>query len=222
MSLPVLCYWDIRGLAQPIRLLLNYTGTKFEDKQLSCGPAPDFDKSCWFDHKFSFGLDFPNLPYFIDGDIKLTQSHAIMRYIARKHDLCGKTPIEKARVDMVAEQVMDFRNGWVRVCYNRSDKSIEEVKEQYLKTLATLLKQFEDFLGDRAWLAGDNISFPDFHFYELLDQHKLLLPGSLKNFPKLEAYTQRFENLPAIAAYRKDPKFMVSPVNNKMAALGGK
>ena len=35
--------------------------------------APDFDKSCWFDNKFSLGFDFPNLPYFIDGDIKLTQ-----------------------------------------------------------------------------------------------------------------------------------------------------
>ena len=28
------------------------------------------------------------LPYYIDGDIKLTQSNAILRYIARKHNLC--------------------------------------------------------------------------------------------------------------------------------------
>ena len=79
MSKPVLCYWDIRGLAQPVRLLLAYTGTEYEDKLLSCGPAPDYDKSCWFDNKFSFGLDFPNLPYYIDGDVKLTQSNAILR-----------------------------------------------------------------------------------------------------------------------------------------------
>ena len=41
-------------------------------------PAPDFDKSCWFDNKFSLGFDFPNLPYFIDGDIKLTQVMMMM------------------------------------------------------------------------------------------------------------------------------------------------
>ena len=51
--------------------MLKYTGTEFEDKLLSCGPAPDFDRSCWFDQKFKLGLDFPNLPYFIDGDIKV-------------------------------------------------------------------------------------------------------------------------------------------------------
>ena len=56
-------------------------------------PAPDFDKTCWFDHKFSYGLDFPNLPYYMDGQTKLTQTHAIMRYIARKHDLCGKVTL---------------------------------------------------------------------------------------------------------------------------------
>jgi glutathione S-transferase len=30
---PTLAYWDVRGLAEPIRLLLLYTGTDFEDKR---------------------------------------------------------------------------------------------------------------------------------------------------------------------------------------------
>ncbi|XP_059573295.1 uncharacterized protein LOC102558987 [Alligator mississippiensis] len=33
----VLGYWDIRGLAHAIRLLLEYTGTTYEDKLYSCG-----------------------------------------------------------------------------------------------------------------------------------------------------------------------------------------
>ena len=44
-----LAYWSIRGLAQPIRLLLEYTKIAYEDKKYDQGPAPDFDKSCWFD-----------------------------------------------------------------------------------------------------------------------------------------------------------------------------
>ena len=28
------------------------------------------------------------LPYYIDGDIKITQSEAILRYLARKYKLC--------------------------------------------------------------------------------------------------------------------------------------
>lgn len=57
------------------------------------------------------------LPYYFDGDTKVTQSNAILRYIARKHDLCGKTEEEKVRVDMLENQAMDLRNGFTRLCY---------------------------------------------------------------------------------------------------------
>merc|ERR1712183_585615 len=144
---PVLCYWDIRGLAQPIRLLLAHTGTEYEDRQLSCGPGPKFDKSCWFDNKFSLGLDFPNLPYYLDGDIKLTQSNAILRYIARQHGLAGATDKERALVDMMAEESMDFRNGAVRLFYS---PDFESKKPAYVQDyLPARLKQFSTFLGTK-------------------------------------------------------------------------
>ena len=70
-----LCMCPITEIISPVcstfNSVLKYTGTEFEDKLLSCGPAPDFDRSCWFDQKFKLGLDFPNLPYYIDGDIKV-------------------------------------------------------------------------------------------------------------------------------------------------------
>jgi glutathione S-transferase len=217
MAPATLAYWDIRGLAQPIRLLLEYTGTEFEDKFFSCGPAPKFDKSCWFDNKFSLGLDFPNLPYFVDGDIKITQSNAILRYIARKNDLLGKTEEEKVRVDMMAEQSMDFRNGIVRLCYN---PNFDQLKADYLGKLPTTLKMFSDFLGKGDWFAGANITFVDFVMYELLDQHRILEPDCLKSYPNLSALLDRFEKLPKIEAYMKSSRFMKNPINNKMAKFG--
>lgn len=70
---PVLGYWDLRGLASPIRNLLHYKGVEFEDKLYQIGPAPEFDRSDWFNVKPKLGLDFPNLPYYIDEDVKLSQ-----------------------------------------------------------------------------------------------------------------------------------------------------
>lgn len=217
MAPATLCYWDIRGLAQPIRLILEYTGTEFEDKMLSCGPAPKFDKSCWFDNKFSLGLDFPNLPYFIDGDAKITQSNAIMRYIARKNGLIGKSEEEMVRVDMMAEQSMDFRNGLVRLSYN---PNYDQLRPDYLSKLQATLKQFSDFLGTGDWFAGANISFVDFIMYELLDQHRILDPECLTSFGNITAFLDRFEKLPKIEAYMKSNRFMKSPLNNKMAKFG--
>ena len=45
------------------------------------GP-PSFSKACWFDVKEKLGFDFPNLPYFIHGKHKMTESMAIHKYIA--------------------------------------------------------------------------------------------------------------------------------------------
>lgn len=64
------------------------------------GPPPLYDKSGWLDDKFNLGLDFPNLPYLIDGQVKLTEYEAIMQYICNKYcpDYLGKTDEEKVRV----------------------------------------------------------------------------------------------------------------------------
>ena len=56
----------------------------------------------------------------MDRDVGITQSNAIMRYIGRKHNMLGKTEEERVRVDIMENQSMDFRNGWVRLCYNPS------------------------------------------------------------------------------------------------------
>ena len=63
---PILGYWDCRGLGDPIRLLLIQAGVEFEDKRYR-------DPKEWFANKFNLGLEFPNIPYYIDGDLKLTQ-----------------------------------------------------------------------------------------------------------------------------------------------------
>ncbi|XP_047218706.1 glutathione S-transferase Mu 3-like [Girardinichthys multiradiatus] len=214
----VLAYWDIRGLAQPIRLLLEYTGTNYKDKFYVCGEAPDYDKSCWFGEKEKLGIDFANLPYLVDGDRKITQSNAIMRYIARKHNMCGETEDEKIRLDVMENQAMDFRNGFVMLCY----LDMENKKPGYLKSLPGVLKQFSDFLGDRKWFAGDKITFVDFIMYELLDQHRMFLPTCLDDYKNLRDLMDRFEALEKIAAYMKSDRFMKTPVNNRMAKWGNK
>jgi hypothetical protein len=82
---PVLGYWAIRGLGAPIRYLLTYCKVDFDEQLYQAGPAPDFSKACWYEKKFSIGLDFPNLPYFFDGDAKLTETDCILRFIATKY-----------------------------------------------------------------------------------------------------------------------------------------
>jgi glutathione S-transferase len=131
--------------------------------------------------------------------------------------MLGKTEEEKVRVDMMAEQSMDFRNGIVRLSYN---PNFDQLKADYLTKLPATLKLFSDFLGNRDWFAGANITFVDFVMYELLDQHRILEPDCLKSYANLIALLERFEKLPKIEAYMKSKRFMKKPINNKMAKFG--
>ena len=65
--------------------MFYYLKVDFEDVMYDCGDAPDFDKSSWLDVKETMGFEYPNLPYLIDGETKLTETVAIMQYIAKKY-----------------------------------------------------------------------------------------------------------------------------------------
>lgn len=214
--MPTLGYWKIRGLAQPIRLLLNYVGEDFEDVRYEQGDAPEYSRDSWFKVKFTLGLPIPNLPYYIDGDIKITQTNAILRYIARKHNLLGATEAERVNVDVMMDQAMDLRNTIVSIVYN---KEYEKLKTDYFKNLPSRLEPFENFIGENPWFAGQNVTVCDFHIYELLDQLRIMDPGCLDKFSKLKAFIDRFEALPKIKAYLSSSQCIKRPINNKIAAF---
>ncbi|XP_036128358.1 glutathione S-transferase Mu 1-like [Molossus molossus] len=212
-------YWDIRGLAHAIRLLLEYTDSSYEEKKYTMGDAPDFDRSQWLSEKFKLGLDFPNLPYLIDGAHRLTQSNAILRYIARKHNLCGETEEEKIRVDILENEIMDIRMYHIRTCYS---PDYEKVKPEFLKVLPEKMKLFSQFLGKRSWFAGDKLTYVDFLAYDLLDIMRMFEPKCLDVFSNLKDFLVRFEGLKKISAYMKSSRSLPTPVYSKMAMWGNK
>ncbi|XP_040854561.1 glutathione S-transferase Mu 2 isoform X4 [Ochotona curzoniae] len=229
MAITTLGYWDIRGLAHAIRLLLEYTDTSYEEKRYTMGDAPDYDQSEWLSEKFKLDLDFPNLPYLIDGTHKITQSNAILRYLARKHNLCGETEEEKIRVDILENQLMDTRMLLATLCYSPDFLRVpgcslpqEKLKLEYLQGLPEKLKLLAQFLGKRPWFAGDKITFVDFVAYDVIERNQVFEPRCLDAFPTLKEFLARFEGLEKISAYMKSSRFLPRPVFTKMAMWGNK
>ncbi|VDN19983.1 unnamed protein product [Dibothriocephalus latus] len=122
-------YWSIRGvhlqnrtylnifclsqLAQPIRLLLEYVGEDYQEKRFGKG---EFEE--WKKIKYNLGIGFPNLPYIIDGDVKLAQSSVILRYLGEKHGLGGKGAKEQAEIAMAEAAIKDIRIAFGRIAYS--------------------------------------------------------------------------------------------------------
>ena len=57
MSTLTLGYWSIRGLAEPIRMLLNYLSVPYKEEIYDIGPPPDYNSDCWYNKKYKLGLD---------------------------------------------------------------------------------------------------------------------------------------------------------------------
>ncbi|XP_070601216.1 glutathione S-transferase Mu 1-like [Erythrolamprus reginae] len=218
-------YWNIRGLAHTIRLLLKYTKTPYKEKQYVLGGkvennevksentskgvkrlgfALNADMTDWTSVKEKLGLDFPNLPYLIDGERKITQSNAILRYVARKHKMCGETEEEIIMMDTLENHLMDFRMSYAKLCYN---PDFEKLKPGYLELLPEELKLLSQFLGDRQWFIGRKLTYIDFIAYDTLDVHQMMDPKCMAQFPNLKDFLHRFEALERIAPYLKSTSF---------------
>lgn len=218
MAPMILGYWDIRGLATPIRLLLEYVGADYQEKLYKCGPPPNFERPEWVSEKFNLGMPFPNLPYLIDGDIKISQSSVILRYLARKFGLMGKDEVDQINLELIAAQVTDYHMDFVKIVYN---PEFPKLKDSYVSGLPDKMKALTNFMGDKKFVVGDYVTYADFMFFEYLEGQSYLVKDLLKDYPVLDQYHKRILGLEAVDKYFKSPKAIKYPFNGAPAYFGG-
>ncbi|KAI1289352.1 Glutathione S-transferase [Halotydeus destructor] len=205
MSPPTLGYWDFRGICEPIRYVLHQAGADFQDHRYPIGPGPDYAGSeVWLANMDNLGLDFPNMPYYIEGDLRVTQSLTILRHVARKYGLLGK-PQDLPRLEVAEQQAIDLRTDFIKVCHNH--EKFDELKVKLLEGMPTQLGQFTKFLAGGHFVAGDYVTYVDFLWYESLDFYRLLYPGILDQYGVIRSYLKRIEELPNIAKYMASPVY---------------
>ncbi|CAG2102095.1 unnamed protein product [Medioppia subpectinata] len=167
-------------------------------------------KGCWLKEKVTIDLNFPNVPYYMDGSIKLTQSIAIMRYLARKHGLVATDEIEIIRQDLLEQQLTDIRLEFFGLL--RSEDYNTERVEYIAKTLPQRLDSLSRFLGTRQWFTGNHINYVDFMAYEFIDWFRVFSPETVDKYQNLIQMLTRFESLPTIKTYMELPEFITWPL----------
>ncbi|KAI1289717.1 Glutathione S-transferase [Halotydeus destructor] len=202
MSLPVLGYWDIRGLCEPIRFLLHHVGADFEDRRY---PATQDGAKIWYgSDRENLGFDFPNLPYWIEGDVTATQSITVLRHAARKYNLIGK-PEDVLRIELAEQQADGMRVNMLNMAYNMD--SYEIYKKRRLDNLPKEVEEFTKFLGDRKFVTGNEVTYVDFLWYHTLDYYRQFEPTAFEGKDSIAAYQKRIEQLPNIAKYIQSPTY---------------
>ena len=195
MSTLVLGYWNIRGLAESIRLLLHYLEVDYKEDLYEFGPAPDYKLDNWLKVKYTLGFDYPNLPYLIDGDFKMTESNAILRYISEKYkpELLGTTIKEKAFVNMSVGVLTDLFTAKATLMYQGKDcPGNEQFKEKMKRKLEDLNKMLEK----NKFLIGDKITYPDFLMDEITESINEFLEPIYDEYPNIKRHFEMICDLP--------------------------
>ncbi|XP_070572824.1 glutathione S-transferase alpha-4-like [Ptychodera flava] len=140
----------------------------------------------------------------IDG-LNLVQSRCIVRYLARKNGMDGKTLEEKTRVDILAEGARDFQSSFYGIGFRSDEETLAKIKST---VLPRYLPIFEKILSasSSGYLVGDSLTFADTILLEALLNTEDYLPGSLQTFPKLQEFKTKISSLPLIKAYLEGPQ----------------
>nr|XP_006813792.1 PREDICTED: glutathione S-transferase A2-like [Saccoglossus kowalevskii] len=141
----------------------------------------------------------------IDG-MKLVQTNAIIRYIARKYDMYGKTLEQKTRIDVLYDGARDFIMKFLNIGWNKSmEEDSKDVKENAVPRYLPVLEK--ELCGTSSgYLVGDDLSMADLAVLESLLYCDDYFPAVLEDYPKLKEFKDRLSSLPRIRAFLNGPQ----------------
>jgi glutathione S-transferase len=217
--LPKFGYWDCRGLAGCCRALLVHLGVEFEDKMYKEGAGPEYDTEDWLQEKHTYGLEWPNIPYFITADLKVTNSYTILRMICRKYkpEYLGRNLKEQADAETLMIQLYDINVALTKPMYYDSFDWAEGVQKSRIFVTAMLAQK-----GERRFAVSDEPTYVEFFMYEYIAKIKYLEPDLYAEFPALEPYFQvlsSLENMDKYAALAGVIKFNMAKAKRNFTVL---
>jgi len=183
-------------------MMFKLAGVEFEDVRVIYGQlSPELKAE----------LPFGQLPVLEVDGVKLGQSKACTRYLARKFNFAGKTEFEQAQVDMVVDCLEDivFPLGAI---FNEQDETKKaELKKKYVEEqLPAYLTFLEKLLtanhGGDKFFVGDEMTWADLQLFNLVKTVSFFAGAEnpYANFPKLAALKTRVEHIPQIAKWLEE------------------
>merc|ERR1711936_915733 len=169
MPMVKLSYFDLEGRGELVRLLLHAGNIDFEDFR--------FGFADWPKHK-------PNTPFgsvpvlFWDGE-EMAQTMAIVRFVARKVGMAGKTDMEFFKADRVT----------------KAKEMMEEFLPEWLAPLETILKK-----RGGEWYSGSGPTYADLAMMVALDFLHAPEEMSFKDINNLKERRALLDKYPLVKA----------------------
>ncbi|XP_031631212.1 glutathione S-transferase-like [Contarinia nasturtii] len=189
-----LTYFNVKALAEPIRVLFAYGGIDYEDVR--------FQREEWPAIKPTMPMgQAPVLD--VDG-IRVHQSVSIARYIAKKVGLSGANDWESLLIDVAVDTVNDLRQK-ISIAQYEPDEAVKAKKFEVLKseTLPFYLEKLESIAKENnGYLALGKLTWADLYFVGLLDYLNFMIGFDLTtDRPNLKKVVDNVTAIESIKAW---------------------
>ncbi|CAF2996731.1 unnamed protein product [Rotaria sp. Silwood2] len=199
MSTYKLYYFNTRGRAETARLIFAVADQKFDDIR--------YDQNEWQSHKSEMPLG--QLPVLEVDDVKLPQSLAITRFLAKQFHLAGKDNLEQAQADAVVDTIADVTAKFIPIMFEQDQEKKKILEEKFLsEEMPKLLNHLEILLktfgNGGPYFVGNNLTWADLHFYNASQSILLRDPNILDKYPSLKRNRDQVEANTNVATYLKN------------------
>lgn len=198
MSQITLHYFDGRARAELARLILAAGDIKYNDIRLS------FDQ--WPSQKPLAPAG--QLPYIEFDGVKIPQSIALSRYLAKLAKIAGNDDIEQAKADAIVDTCNDIMNSFYPGVFRASN--YEEAYAKFLEGSAAngfaQLEKLIDLYGSNGYSVGTSLTWADLFIYEVFSQLLKNNETFLSKYPVVQKVCAQVSSNPRIAEYVKNRK----------------
>lgn len=190
MSTIKLHRFALSGHSHRVEVFLSLLGLDFEVVEVT----PGDHKKPEFIAKNMFG----QVPVLDDGDISLSDSNAIITYLAAKYDTTGQWMPSDAVLAAEVQKFLSVAAG--NLAFGAATARLANVfgasvdMEKAHSIAANMFTVLENHLSDREWLVGDSATLADVANYSYI-AHAPEGDISLEAYPNIRRWLKRFEAL---------------------------
>lgn len=193
-----LYYFDIKGRAEIIRMVLKQAGIEFEDIR--------FKKKEWLE-KYKTLSPLGTCPWLEVGDNdRYGGSLVVARYIAEQTGLAGTNDIENAQLAGIADTVFDWMDAGIGPYFVSDLEKKKKLMEEFVKKSPKWCDVLEGTVTTSGWIYGQKITWVDLLIAVGIDMLCSVYPTNdlFVNYPKLSALKAKVEEQPNIAKWLKE------------------
>jgi glutathione S-transferase len=202
-SKAILHYFNGRGKAEIIRLIMAATGVEWEFK-------PFTEKSQYTELLNTGKLLFSQTPFVEYEGKELVQTNAIAHFFAAKGKLMGSNVDEEYKINALYDGTRDLYGFFLSAGF---DAECEEKAKTNPKALPRYLPVFNRTLKENAaagfkngFLVGDGLTLADLGLFEcVLCIEELIGADYLKDYPEIQKFSANLKSNTALSKYLASP-----------------